>query len=108
MGFQVLINSCNTTAFRPTHGSEQPLLHWILGAVLTRIKRSVREADHSPSSSAVYKNMWSLTTTPLMSSRPWHLIWHTHTHTNTHFYLSLYLVLSQGCVLPTLRPCNYY
>ena len=87
MGLQQLINSCNTTSFRPTLGSEQPLLHWIPRTVPTRIKRPVREADHSPSSNTVNMNVWSLTTTPLMSSRLRHLIRHRHTFT-FHFLLS--------------------
>jgi hypothetical protein len=81
MGSQQLINSCNITSFRPMLWSEQPLLHWTPGAVPTRIKWPVREADHSPPSNAVNKNVWSLTTTPIMSSRPWHLIRHRHTLT---------------------------
>jgi hypothetical protein len=62
------------------------------GAVPTRIKRPVRATDHSPSSSAVIKDVRSLTSTLRMSSRRWYLIRHKH------FYLWLFLVVSQACV----------
>jgi hypothetical protein len=48
------------TALGPT----QPPIHWVPGAVSLGVKRSGREADHSPPSSAKVKNAWSYTSIP--------------------------------------------
>jgi len=45
-----------TTASRPALGSNQPPIQWVSGALTLGVKRSGREADHSPPSSAKFKN----------------------------------------------------
>jgi hypothetical protein len=45
---------------RPT----QPPIQWVPGALSPGIRRSVREADHSPPASAEVKKMWIYTITP--------------------------------------------
>jgi hypothetical protein len=37
---------------------------WVPGALSLGVKQLVREADHSPPSSAEVKNVWSYTSTP--------------------------------------------
>jgi hypothetical protein len=44
-----------TTAFRTALGPIQPVIQWVPGALTLRVKRSGRETDHSPSSSAEVK-----------------------------------------------------
>jgi hypothetical protein len=39
-------------------------LQWVPGALSLGVKRPVSEADHSPPSSAEFKNAWSCTSTP--------------------------------------------
>jgi hypothetical protein len=46
------------TASRPALGPIQPPIQWV-PALSLGVKRLVREADHSPSSSAEAKNAWS-------------------------------------------------
>jgi hypothetical protein len=45
-----------STAYRPVLGPTQPPVQWVLGAVSPGVKRPLREADHSPRSSAEVKN----------------------------------------------------
>jgi hypothetical protein len=52
-----------TTASRPALGPTQPPIQWVPGALSLGVKRSGREADHSPPSSAEVKNAWSYTST---------------------------------------------
>jgi hypothetical protein len=52
------------TACRPALGPTQPPIQWVPGVLFPGIKWPGREADHSPSSSAEVKNVWSYTTTP--------------------------------------------
>jgi hypothetical protein len=44
-----------TTASRTAVGPTQPPIQWVPGALSLRVKRSGREADHSPPSSAEVK-----------------------------------------------------
>jgi hypothetical protein len=44
-----------TTAFRTALGPTQPPIQWVRGALSLEVKRPVREADHSPPSSAKVK-----------------------------------------------------
>jgi hypothetical protein len=44
-----------TTASRPALGLTQPTIQWVRGALFLGVKRSGREADHSPPSSAEVK-----------------------------------------------------
>jgi hypothetical protein len=52
-----------TTAFRPTQGPTQPPIQCVPGALSLGVERPVREADHSPPSSAQVKNAWNYTST---------------------------------------------
>jgi hypothetical protein len=42
----------------------QPPIQWVPGAISPRVKRSGREADHSPPTSAEVKNTWIYKSTP--------------------------------------------
>jgi hypothetical protein len=53
-----------TTASRQVLGPTQPPIQWELGALSLGVKRSGREADYSPPSSAEIKNACSYTSTP--------------------------------------------
>jgi hypothetical protein len=53
-----------STSFRPAVGSTQPLIQWVSGAIYLGVKRSGREADHSPPTSAKVKKIWIYTSTP--------------------------------------------
>jgi hypothetical protein len=53
-----------TTASRTALGPTQPPIQWVAGALSLGVKRSGREADHSPPSSSESKNEWSCTSTP--------------------------------------------
>jgi hypothetical protein len=52
-----------STSCRPTLGSTQPPIQWVLAALSPGIKRPGREADHSPPASAEVKKMWIYTST---------------------------------------------
>jgi hypothetical protein len=52
------------TAFRPPLGPTQPPIQWVPGALSLGVKSQGREADHSPTPSAEFKNAWSYTFTP--------------------------------------------
>jgi len=54
-GFFFLLTTASRSFLRPT----QPLIQWMPGVLSPRVKRSGREADHSPPSSAEVKNAWS-------------------------------------------------
>jgi hypothetical protein len=45
-------------------GSTQPPIQWVPGTLAPEVKRSVREADHSPPTSAEVKKMRIYTSTP--------------------------------------------
>jgi hypothetical protein len=49
-----------TTASRTTLGPTQPPIQWVPGALSLAVKRPVREADHSPPSSAEVKEFVEL------------------------------------------------
>jgi hypothetical protein len=53
-----------TTVSRMALGPNQPPIQGVPGALSLGVKRPVREADHSPPSSAEVKNAWSYTSTP--------------------------------------------
>jgi hypothetical protein len=42
----------------------QPPIQWVPAALSVGVKRPGREADHSPPSSAEFKNAWNYTSTP--------------------------------------------
>jgi hypothetical protein len=50
--------------YRTALGPTQPPIRWVQGAISLGLKRSGREADHLPPSSAEVKNVWSYTSTP--------------------------------------------
>jgi hypothetical protein len=54
---------CSTSS-RPVLGPTQPPIQLVPGALSPRVKRPVREADHSPPTSAELKNTWIYTSTP--------------------------------------------
>jgi len=56
-----------TAVSRLALGPTQPNLKWVQGALFPELKRAVREADHSPTSSAKVMNVWSYTSVPLIS-----------------------------------------
>jgi hypothetical protein len=49
----------------------QPPIQWVPGALSLGVKRSGREADHSPPSSTEVKNAWSYTSTPPIRTYSW-------------------------------------
>jgi hypothetical protein len=53
-----------TTVSRPALGPTQPLIQWVPATLSLGVKRPGREADHSPQSSAEFKNVWSYTSIP--------------------------------------------
>jgi hypothetical protein len=53
-----------TAVCRPALGPTQLPIQWLPGAVSVGVKRPVRDADHSPPSSAEVKNALSYTSTP--------------------------------------------
>jgi hypothetical protein len=52
-----------TSASRTALGPIQPPIQCVPGVLSLRVKRPVREADHSPPSSVEVKNEWSYTST---------------------------------------------
>jgi hypothetical protein len=54
-----------STASRPTLGLTQPPIQWVPGALLLRVKRQVREADHSPPSSVEVKKGGAISPLPI-------------------------------------------
>jgi len=63
-----------STASRPALGITLPLIQWVPGALSPGIKLPMREANHSPPSSAKAKNEWSYTFTPPYIFMAWYLI----------------------------------
>jgi hypothetical protein len=61
----------------------QPPIQWVPGALSLGVKRSGREADHSPPSSAKVKNAWSYTSTPQYIFMAWCLVKHRDNFTFT-------------------------
>jgi hypothetical protein len=49
-------------------GPTQPPIQWVPEVISLGVKRPGREADHSPSSSAEFKNAWSYNSTPEYAS----------------------------------------
>jgi hypothetical protein len=52
------------TSSRPALGSTQSRIQWVPGVLYPGIKRTGREADHSPPTSAETKKMWIYTSNP--------------------------------------------
>jgi hypothetical protein len=65
-----------TTASRRALGPTQPPIQWVPGALSSGTKRTGREADHSPPSSAEVKNTLSYTptTTPQYAFMVWDFV----------------------------------
>jgi hypothetical protein len=59
-GIFFLFATASISALGPT----QPPIQWVPGPLSPRVKRPVREADNSHSSSAEVKNVWSYTSIP--------------------------------------------
>jgi hypothetical protein len=53
-----------STSSRPVLRPTQPPIQWVPGALSSGVKRSGREVDHSPPTSAEVKNIWIYTSTP--------------------------------------------
>jgi hypothetical protein len=53
-----------STSSRLVLGPTQPPLQWVPGILSPGVKRSGREADHPPPTSAQVKNTWIYTSTP--------------------------------------------
>jgi hypothetical protein len=53
------------TLSRPTLGPTQPPIEWVLRALSPGVKRPVREADHSPPSSAEVKKLYLYIQSPI-------------------------------------------
>jgi hypothetical protein len=49
---------------RPALGSTQPPIQCVPGTLSLKVKRPVRESDHSPPASAEVNKMWIYTATP--------------------------------------------
>jgi hypothetical protein len=73
-----------TTVSRTALGLTQSPIQWAAGALSLGVKRTGREADHSPQSSAEGKNAWSYTSTPQYVYMAWCLVKHRDNFT---FYL---------------------
>jgi hypothetical protein len=56
------------TASRPALGPTQPPVQWVLGAISPGVKRTGRETDHPPTSTAEFKNGGDVPPLPHMSS----------------------------------------
>jgi hypothetical protein len=69
------------TASRPVLGPTQPLIQCVPGALSPGVKRTGREADHSPPSSAEIKNAWSYISPPPHVFMAWHLVKHRNNFT---------------------------
>jgi hypothetical protein len=63
-----------TTTSRTALGPTQPPIKWVLESLSLGVKRSGREADHSPPSSADVKNAWSYTSVPQYIFMVWCLV----------------------------------
>jgi hypothetical protein len=77
-----------TTASRTALGPTQPPIQWVLGALSLGVKRSGREAEHSPPSSAKIKNAWSYTSALQYVFMVWYLVKHRDNFTFTLIILS--------------------
>jgi hypothetical protein len=89
-----------TTASRTALGPTHPPIHWVPGALSLGVKQLGREADHSPPSSAVVKNPWSLPPLPHYVFMAWCLV-----KNRDNFILNLYLT-KLFIKRPTDRPTN--
>jgi hypothetical protein len=88
------------TASRPALGPSQPPIHWRRGAYTSELKRSRREADHSPIPSAEFKNAWNYTSTPQYVLTAWCLV----QHRDFTFYLTWRI---RNPLQPTTHPPTY-
>jgi hypothetical protein len=76
-----LFSTSSRPALRPT----QPPIQWVRGALSSGLKRTRREADHSPPASVEVKEMWIYTSTP-----PYVFMALNFTYTETYINLSVY------------------
>jgi hypothetical protein len=60
-----------TTTYRPSLESTKPPTPWIPGSLSLGVKRQDREAEHSSSSSAEVKNLWSYQFAPPIRPMAW-------------------------------------
>jgi hypothetical protein len=57
--------------FKPALGHTQPLMQWVPGSLAPGIRRSEREAVHSPESYAEVNNKWSCRSASLLHTSSW-------------------------------------
>jgi hypothetical protein len=72
-----------TTASRTALGPTQPPIKWVPGALSLGVKRSGREADHSPPSSAEVKERVELYLHPPYAFMAWYFVKHRYNYTFT-------------------------
>jgi hypothetical protein len=87
---QKLGNFLFATASRPDLGSTQAPIQCVPGAISLGVKRSEREADHSPPSNAEIKTAWSYTSAPPVVFMAWYLVKHRD---NFNFKVSVSLLI---------------
>jgi hypothetical protein len=78
--------------------SHEPPIQWVSGTLSVGVKRPGREADHSPSCSAIVKNTWSYISTPQYVFMEWFLVKHRDNFTFT-FYIFLHWVKEYVLIL---------
>jgi hypothetical protein len=96
----------SATASRPALGPIQPPIQLVPGIVSPRAKRSGREANHSPSSSAEVKNAWSYTSAPQYFFMAWCLVKHWDFTITFTFYKVAAVYTRRHSFLYTPEHCN--
>jgi hypothetical protein len=74
---------------RPALGPTQPPIQWVSGALSLEVKRPGREANHSPPSSAEFKECVELNLTPQYAFMAWCLVKHRDYFTLPYLTLPL-------------------
>jgi hypothetical protein len=82
----------STAASRPALRPTQPPIQWVHGIISLGIKRPWLEVDHSPTSIAEIKNMWSYNSTTQYVFMVWGLVKHSD---NFAFCKLVTLILSR-------------
>jgi hypothetical protein len=93
------------TSSRSVLGPTQPPIQWVPGTLFLGLKRSGREADHLPPSSAEVKNTWSYASTPQYAFLAWYSVKSTGTTLALPFTVCTFPRVLR--VLSLSAPCNY-